>query len=313
MKIRYLFILLLFVSGLFSFETNSISNIREPNFHPIKRNVVLPLIGLKNDIILLKDFENDNSFTYMDSDYLSIKEKNELNCKTESTLKTMVVLVFGQSNAANAGEKRYNLNNSNVLNFFNGKCYKANDPLLGTTGSGGSVWTRFAELYLKKNKKEYDRIIFHTIAVGGTPIKDWTPSGNLFKRIIVAKKQLDILGLSYTHIFYHQGEADALLKTNYIKYKSSLEYIHKGLKKLDIHAPFFVSIVGRFGKSINTDIRFAQYEFIHENKNVFIGSNSDIIYEEGDRYQIGHFTNDGLDKHAIQWINTIIKFEEENK
>lgn len=274
---------------------------------------MLPLINFKNDILLYQGFKDLRSEFTINSDFVNVKQKTEIDCNMNSTLKTMVVLVFGQSNAANAGEKRYNLNNSNVLNFFKGKCYKANDPLLGTTGLGGSVWTRFAELYLNKNKKEYDRIIFHTIAVGGTPIKDWTPNGDLFTRIIIAKKQLDTIGLSYTHVFYHQGEADALLKTSYVRYKSSLEYINKGLKKLDIHAPFFVSIVGKFGKSINTDIRFAQYEFINENKNVFIGSNSDIIYDEGDRYQIGHFTNNGLDKHAVQWINAIIKFEEDNK
>ncbi len=252
---------------------------------------------------------NINKLPVADADYMILDHKLEVDCKKVIHENSMVVLVFGQSNAANAGDTRYTPKNNGVYNFFNNRCYKAEDPLLGTSGNGGSVWSRFSDKLL--DLEVFDTIIFHTIAVGGTSIDKWTPSGELFKRIIFAKKQIDLIGLKYTHILFHQGEADVMRNTAYMDYKSSLEYIYSGLKQLNIDAPFFVSVVGSFGKNINNKIRFAQKEFVFENNNIFLGSNSDIINDKNDRYQIGHFTKNGLAKHSQQWVDIINKFKKE--
>ena len=47
--------------------------------------------------------------------------------------RTMVALVFGQSNAANSGQRRAN-GGPGVYNFYAGNLYRAQDPLLGATG-----------------------------------------------------------------------------------------------------------------------------------------------------------------------------------
>jgi len=52
--------------------------------------------------------------------------------------RVMVALVFGQSNAANFGESPHKAREG-VYNFYQGKLYAAQDPLLGADGNGGSV------------------------------------------------------------------------------------------------------------------------------------------------------------------------------
>src|SRR2546425_3481295 len=53
----------------------------------------------------------------------------------------MVALVFGQSNSSNSGQTRRTAR-ERVYNYYQGKLYLAQDPLLGADGDGGSVWTR---------------------------------------------------------------------------------------------------------------------------------------------------------------------------
>ena len=52
----------------------------------------------------------------------------------------MVALVFGQSQAANVVREQF-VGGGHVFNYFRGRCYAATDPLLGTGGDGGNVWT----------------------------------------------------------------------------------------------------------------------------------------------------------------------------
>ncbi|MBV8746716.1 MAG: hypothetical protein JO134_16895, partial [Xanthobacteraceae bacterium] len=54
--------------------------------------------------------------------------------------RTMVALVFGQSQAANQVQERF-IGGEGVFNYLRGHCYQALDPLLGTGGDKGNVWT----------------------------------------------------------------------------------------------------------------------------------------------------------------------------
>src|SRR6187402_2032485 len=51
------------------------------------------------------------------------------------TERTAVLLVLGQSNAANYAGQRYRSNfGTRIVNFFDGQCFVAASPLLGSTG-----------------------------------------------------------------------------------------------------------------------------------------------------------------------------------
>src|SRR5574339_1091325 len=77
---------------------------------------------------------------------------------------TMIALTFGQSNAGNYGKGEYILHNNSVFNYYEGQLYTAKDPLIGTTGTGVSVWTRVADMVIDSGL--YKRVIIIPIAVG---------------------------------------------------------------------------------------------------------------------------------------------------
>src|ERR1700722_3908972 len=56
--------------------------------------------------------------------------KKEIACPSQDEA-TAVLLVTGQSNASNSQGQRYQSADDQVVNFFEGRCYRAASPLLG--------------------------------------------------------------------------------------------------------------------------------------------------------------------------------------
>ena len=83
--------------------------------------------------------------------------------------KTAIIVVHGQSNAANYGSARHTAREA-VDNFdpASGKCFAAADPLLGTDGIGGSFATRLGDILIQAGR--YDRVIFVPLARGGASL-----------------------------------------------------------------------------------------------------------------------------------------------
>src|SRR5690606_30898496 len=119
---------------------------------------------------------------------------------------------FGQSNAANSLERRYSA--PKAVNFHDGKCYPAQDPLLGTTNQYGSVWTLLA------SKLDVPVVII-AAGVGGSSVKRWA-SGDLHDDM-----QRTLRGTKYrvTHFLWHQGETDATDGTTADEYAAALRSV----------------------------------------------------------------------------------------
>jgi hypothetical protein len=222
--------------------------------------------------------------------------------------KTMIALTFGQSNAANRGQTPYTPHNLSVLNYYEGKLYRAKDPLLGTTGPGGSVWTHLGDLLIDSGL--YNKIIFVPIAIGNTDIECWT-SGPCFQKLEKTLEQLDSLHIKLTHFFWHQGESDNLENTSKQKYKESLKIILQTLRKYHQPADFYISIAsyhnGAITKPLGVDavIRQAQKEFIRENRGVFFGPDTDQLIHTIHRYDGVHFSDFGMKAFAQLWLKAI--------
>ena len=120
--------------------------------------------------------------------------------------RTMVALVFGQSQAANVVREQF-VGGGHVFNYFHGRCYAATDPLLGTGGDGGNVWTLIGTELVQQ--KQFEAVVLVTIAIGGTSIAQWAPGGNLHTHLMSAVDAVEP-AFTYTHVFIQQGEADLL-------------------------------------------------------------------------------------------------------
>jgi hypothetical protein len=100
----------------------------------------------------MKSTSNNNAFVFLVSLLVlsfSSCTKDPKIITTDSTCNstspkhdTVVLLVLGQSNAANAGSEKYTSPCAQTQNFYNGQLVPLSDPLLGSNGDGGSVWSR---------------------------------------------------------------------------------------------------------------------------------------------------------------------------
>ena len=81
-------------------------------------------------------------YTFDDKERLIGDESKTLvTCPTQ-TDRTAVLLILGQSNAANYGGQRHRSNyGARVVNAFDKRCFIAASPLLGSTNTRGEYWT----------------------------------------------------------------------------------------------------------------------------------------------------------------------------
>lgn len=251
--------------------------------------------------------------------YFDISNKIEVDCNSISREKnkTMVILAFGQANAANSAEIEYKTK-YNVYNVFGGKCYKADDPLLGasaTTNQKGSVWGRLGDKIIENGM--YENVVIKSIGVAGSPINCWTVDGrgigwggimqdNYHSRIIEANEELKLLDFAITHILFHQGEADTLSETTTIEYKERFLNMLNNMRKNNIIAPIYVSLASRYYNKTSREVIAAQKQLIQEYDDVLEGPNTDIIDGLDDRVSIGcHFSEIGIEKYANAWLNML--------
>jgi len=223
-------------------------------------------------------------------------------CAALHGAQTQVWLTLGQSNAANEGELDYETQAA-VYNFnpFDGACYEASDPLLGATGSGGSVWTRLADRLIAAGRAE--RIVIAPIAVGGSRIRRWAPGGDLYPRIGRTAAALDAAGLRVTHVLWHQGESD--VDTPPQAYVQSFTAMLGSLRAAGIDAPVYVAQASICKNGGSAALRAVQRQLADELPGVRRGPNSDRLDRFAWRHDLCHFSAAGLDEHARLWFEVL--------
>src|SRR5262245_57049190 len=85
-------------------------------------------------------------------------ERSAVPCNDGGPPRPLVIVTLGQSNAANTGQglhtPKHRVDN---FNLYDGKCYKAVEPLLGPSGQGGNFATRLADLLIERRLA--DRVV----------------------------------------------------------------------------------------------------------------------------------------------------------
>lgn len=218
--------------------------------------------------------------------------------------RVMVALVLGQSNAANFGEGR-RVAGPGVFNFFEGKIYRAEDPMLGADNRKGSVWTRLGDAIVARGL--YDAVVFAPVAVGNTAIAQWTTTGALHGQILETIAHVHASGLRLTHVLWHQGETDARMKTPGDTYRRMFLDLLESIRLRGVDAPVYVSVATRCqALEGNPEIRQAQRRLVDPARGVLAGPDTDTLglcY----RYDGCHFTNEGLQRFAELWLAVLAR------
>ncbi len=215
------------------------------------------------------------------------------------TPKTLVALVFGQSNAGSWGESKRTAG-PNVQVFYKGKYSRAADPLLNTDGDRGSVWTRLGDKLIAA--KLYDKVIFVPFSRGGTEIVRWGPKGDLNGLLMDTIRDAQKNKLVFTHLLWHHGEADNRLKTSAEIYKKEFLGMVKLIRDAGVNAPLFVATATLCSEfEINPALRKAQTDVISPKQNILAGPDTDTLSRDL-RHDWCHFNDKGLEQHADLWL-----------
>lgn len=216
--------------------------------------------------------------------------------------RTMVALVFGQSNAGNGGETR-GTPSRGVFEFYRGQIYDARDPLLGATGDGGSIWLRLGAKAIASGA--YDTVILVPFAVGTADVASFAPGGSLHEALLAVVSAARKSGLSFTHLLWEQGEADAIAHTSASSYRGKFDAMLAGIRRLGIDAPIYVARTTRCAKVRSSDeIGDAQGSLVNAAAGVLAGPDLDSL-GFGDRYDGCHFSTEGMERAADLWLSAI--------
>jgi hypothetical protein len=185
----------------------------------------------------------------------------------------MCFLVIGNGTAANRGMPRHNCE-CDVYNFdaFRLRCTPAADPLAGSTGNSGSIWSRLGDQLIQQSLAQ--RVLFVPLAFAGSQITDWIPGGSRHSRIALAlsrlRKELVSPLLPFSAVLWQPGGAPEL--SNRV-YQLHCHDIIADLRANGIFAPVFVAIANE------SKVRNAAEQIIPADPTVgiFAGPNLDTV------------------------------------
>jgi hypothetical protein len=217
--------------------------------------------------------------------------------------RTMIALVFGQSNAGNSGET-LGQPRAGVYEFYKGRIYDARDPLLGAEGNGGSVWLRLGALAIDRGA--FDSVVLVPFAVGATEITRWAPGGSLHGMLLSIVDRARDSGLEFTHLLWYLGEADAMRGTSAEAYQEHFRALLTTMRARGIKAPVYVARASRCARARpNEEIRRAQSALLDHAAGVFAGPDTDTL-GLSERYDGCHFSTEGLERAAELWLQAIM-------
>lgn len=226
--------------------------------------------------------------------------KTEIPCPAQDG-KTAVLLVIGQSNAANAQGQRHQSPDDQVVNFSAGRCYRAASPLLGADGRLGETWTLLGIKLIRSGL--YRTVILFPVAVGGSAVRRWAEGGDLNATLIgairAAKARYTITG-----VLLDQGAKDFGLRTPQSQYRAGLASLIGSLRAEGVGAPFFITRCSVGGEDWTADnaIAKAQASLADDRLGIYDGPNTDRDITPFDRYDGYHFSASGQEKYTDAWI-----------
>jgi len=221
----------------------------------------------------------------------------------------LVILTFGQSNAANMGEGHYTPKGPvYAFNVFDMQYYVAADPIPGASGDGGAVWGRLGDKLVNANFAR--SVIFVPIAMGATFIQDWLPGGPFCRRLQLAIHRLRLAGLNIDCLCWQQGEAEA----NHTNMSAKDYSMHFGsllgvLRYWGVTAPIYAAVAtlcehGEHPCQNRVEIRRAQKELVSPHRRVWSGPDTDRIGPDH-RLDGCHFSKSGLALCAQAWFDAL--------
>lgn len=201
------------------------------------------------------------------------------------------VLFVGQSNAANHGDGRSQIDGSHRA-WYAGQSYRLHDPLPGCTGVGGSVGVLLA----RATPPTGSAWLIACAAKGSTNIADWQPGGEAFSAARRTVAELIAQGLGPHWIVVHQGETDAWRQTDPSRYEADLRALIDNLAILAPNARFLLcqTTIWSNSSGAHPGLREAQERIWVSLPHVWAGVDTDSFPSDMRAADGVHFNERGL-------------------
>jgi hypothetical protein len=240
-------------------------------------------------------------------------EKPAVACPKQ-TDRTVVLLVLGQSNAANSGGQRFaSKHGDKIVNFFDGQCYVAASPLLGSGGTKGEYWTELGNHLIESGK--FDTVVIAPVAYSGSTVARWARGGDLNAVLVDTLSKIKADGYAITDVLWDQGELDYVLGTSEGAYRERLLSMIDTLRGEGVTAPVYLSIASKCLEPSNGGLRRhsadnpvvrAQLALSSGEGDIRRGVNTDALLDGLDRYDDCHIGGGGAEKVAQAWADIML-------
>lgn len=245
---------------------------------------ILLLIGAIAAFSLLRSHTPPRPIDYYDNP--DVREQVPCPDKDDA----IVMAVFGQSNSANYALFRTADTSGHILNFFEGKCSLAKDPLLGTDGYRGSIWITLAQKMAEETGK---KVVIQAFGAGGTPIARWATEDDLGKYL---KSELYTLKYTYPdidYVFWVQGEAD--IYTPLPQYQQFMDILLAYIRSFYPDVTFGLSSTTYCDSRKSDELAKFQESMASEEKNIVWLGNMDQFIGQEYRWDNCHLTTKGVE------------------
>jgi hypothetical protein len=206
--------------------------------------------------------------------FVDVTSRAALACPSDG----LTILVLGQSNASNTVGARFK-SRRGVLNWFDGKCYIAAGPMLGSDSGWGSIWPLVGDALIDANAAR--SVTFANLTLGGTTARQWADS------------RIDF-------VLWQQGEADALTPVD--SYRAEVESVFDVVRSRYPNASFVVARASLCGAMPSRPALLAAQSSLH---GTLPGPNTDSLDDYSDRYDGCHFSETGARKLAALWTASL--------
>ncbi|MBY5371526.1 sialate O-acetylesterase [Rhizobium leguminosarum] len=240
------------------------------------------------------------------------ESKTPVTCPAQ-TDRTAVLLILGQSNAANDGGQRHTSNYAaRVVNAFDKRCFVAASPLLGSTDTKGEYWTLLGNNLIASGQN--DSVILAPLAYSGSEVARWATGGDLNPVLVDTMKQLQDSGYRITSVLWVQGEKDLVMGATAEAYQKHFTSMVDTLRQHGVEAPVYISIAskclepsnGGFKEHIpDNPIVRAQLALSKSGHGIREGVNYDALLDGEDRYDDCHIGGSGAEKVSGAWLNLL--------
>ncbi len=226
-----------------------------------------------------------------------------LDCAAVLRRKPMVLLLLGQSNAANHVQQRA-VAGPGVFAWHEGQCYAAIDPLPGASGYGGSLWTRMAPMAIDSG--QYDSVLLVPLAMSLTSIAQWARHPALTQTLQSAMSGLRRGGHAVTHVVWYQGEAESFKNTSAQDYRAAFAKVHERLRQGGVQAPIWVAQATLCQARSNPAVRAEQARLPALFAGVRAGPDMDALFGPEHRFDGCHFNAGGAQRAADEWLRKML-------